>query len=638
MVRKRFSEITTRRLGTRGQSKYHYYGLGIKVTSKYYTGNNCNNGISFVPSPSDSSISSTNHHHHNNHHHHSNNNNNNNNHFASTQQSNSIDLKCCNNVSPCQSTSTTNSTTLTNVTHSMVNNNIQLTNINTNNSTCEDTNNLLPSFSIFQSTNCSNVPENNNLTPCMTNVLTNQENIQIESGHLSKKRSRKDDSLFRHSNTNGNNNNNNNINGNISLDHPMSTVSLVSKKSKVQQPSHHETQCINSEISVGHRKNYLEQAISILNRSFPTYNLCIPSGVPHSKMLQFVTNYREHCIILIKLLTDGNYQKMKLDMFNFWSECNNNFWELFEIEFVSNVIEYCDLILYESFELILINPSAASNGDESIDYFIENYPHWIEYSIVNVNNLVKKVKRSTYINFIDLIKYELKVIPLIKSCHIILSSNSNQKRMSESKKLNLKSIDDELTKFSLDNCCMYHVRSLITFLFYGIVSESEMINTTSTTTSTTTTNVNSNYNNNNTNNNCYNPNYSDDFFNSSSSTSHGIATSTSCNNNNNYSSTTTSSDDSFTFTHFMSSSTAIVFDSLAASDVAESTTTTNTRNNSYNGSNYISIRQLNSKIWFAFDNYLHSNDQVSDEKEKFFSLVLFKYLLLNLTKFITTTL
>lgn len=36
MVRRRFSEITTRRLGTRGQSKYHYYGLGVRQTSKYY--------------------------------------------------------------------------------------------------------------------------------------------------------------------------------------------------------------------------------------------------------------------------------------------------------------------------------------------------------------------------------------------------------------------------------------------------------------------------------------------------------------------------------------------------------------------------------------------------------------------------
>ncbi|XP_064601308.1 DNA-binding protein RFX6-like [Liolophura sinensis] len=36
IIRQRFPKLTTRRLGTRGQSKYHYYGIGIKETSIYY--------------------------------------------------------------------------------------------------------------------------------------------------------------------------------------------------------------------------------------------------------------------------------------------------------------------------------------------------------------------------------------------------------------------------------------------------------------------------------------------------------------------------------------------------------------------------------------------------------------------------
>ncbi|KAG1652160.1 UDP-glucose 4-epimerase [Nymphon striatum] len=36
ILRQKFPKITTRRLGTRGQSKYHYYGIGIKKTSHYY--------------------------------------------------------------------------------------------------------------------------------------------------------------------------------------------------------------------------------------------------------------------------------------------------------------------------------------------------------------------------------------------------------------------------------------------------------------------------------------------------------------------------------------------------------------------------------------------------------------------------
>ncbi|XP_074602165.1 uncharacterized protein LOC141855878 [Brevipalpus obovatus] len=36
IIRQQFPQLTTRRLGTRGQSRYHYYGIGIRETSSYY--------------------------------------------------------------------------------------------------------------------------------------------------------------------------------------------------------------------------------------------------------------------------------------------------------------------------------------------------------------------------------------------------------------------------------------------------------------------------------------------------------------------------------------------------------------------------------------------------------------------------
>ncbi|GFO26630.1 transcription factor rfx4 [Plakobranchus ocellatus] len=36
IIRQQFPLITTRRLGTRGQSKYHYYGIGVRDTSTYF--------------------------------------------------------------------------------------------------------------------------------------------------------------------------------------------------------------------------------------------------------------------------------------------------------------------------------------------------------------------------------------------------------------------------------------------------------------------------------------------------------------------------------------------------------------------------------------------------------------------------
>eukprot|EP00918_Siedleckia_nematoides_P067445 GHVU01146850.1.p1 GENE.GHVU01146850.1~~GHVU01146850.1.p1 ORF type:complete len:264 (+),score=20.75 GHVU01146850.1:224-1015(+) len=37
IIRQQYPQLITRWLGTRGQSKYHYFGLGIKPTSLYYT-------------------------------------------------------------------------------------------------------------------------------------------------------------------------------------------------------------------------------------------------------------------------------------------------------------------------------------------------------------------------------------------------------------------------------------------------------------------------------------------------------------------------------------------------------------------------------------------------------------------------
>ncbi|CAN7978456.1 unnamed protein product, partial [Ixodes persulcatus] len=45
LIRLRFPKVTTRRLGTRGQSRYHYYGIGVKTTSIYYGQAYCGKNI-----------------------------------------------------------------------------------------------------------------------------------------------------------------------------------------------------------------------------------------------------------------------------------------------------------------------------------------------------------------------------------------------------------------------------------------------------------------------------------------------------------------------------------------------------------------------------------------------------------------
>ncbi|XP_049268120.1 DNA-binding protein RFX6 [Rhipicephalus sanguineus] len=45
LIRQKFPAVTTRRLGTRGQSRYHYYGIGLKPTSFYYDQAYCGKDI-----------------------------------------------------------------------------------------------------------------------------------------------------------------------------------------------------------------------------------------------------------------------------------------------------------------------------------------------------------------------------------------------------------------------------------------------------------------------------------------------------------------------------------------------------------------------------------------------------------------
>ena len=46
IIKQKFPELKTRRLGTRGQSKYHYYGVAIKPESLYYRSSEHKNGLS----------------------------------------------------------------------------------------------------------------------------------------------------------------------------------------------------------------------------------------------------------------------------------------------------------------------------------------------------------------------------------------------------------------------------------------------------------------------------------------------------------------------------------------------------------------------------------------------------------------
>lgn len=216
MVRRRFSEITTRRLGTRGQSKYHYYGLGVRRTSKYYDpeANGCH---STFPG---------------------------------------IDYQIENQYSG-----------------------------------------QLPSFSVFK----SKTPP---LDPAMTEVSRPNKRPKIDEQR--------------------------------------------EKEYQISEPCQEES--VNEKdllVTKQTSEAKLEKAFSAL-RTFPSsFDLFVPAGISYDHLDTFLLMYKTHCHRMIDAVICSDFEAVQVYLNHFYGELPAHLTSLLEHDFLSRVIEVCDVLFYE---------------------------------------------------------------------------------------------------------------------------------------------------------------------------------------------------------------------------------------------------------------------------------------------------
>ena len=218
MVRRRFSEITTRRLGTRGQSKYHYYGLGVRTTSKYYDPET--NG-SHATYPSVEPIQS--------------------------------DVLCSG---------------------------------------------VLPSFSVFKSKS----------PPTETDISTESYRQPVRK-----------------------------------------TTEVQREVQAFDHQTPKQLQETSSEIHSSRESSEvkLEKAFTVL-RTFPSsFDLFVPSGISYDRLDTFLLMYKTHCHRMIDAILCSDFEDVQVYLNHFWSEIPEHLTGLLETEFLSRVIETCDILFYE---------------------------------------------------------------------------------------------------------------------------------------------------------------------------------------------------------------------------------------------------------------------------------------------------
>lgn len=569
MVRKRFSEITTRRLGTRGQSKYHYYGLGIKATSEYYNSSNCGTGIPFVPSPSDSSASSAGQ-----------------SHFS--QSLATFDPgKCCDSSYEV-SYGASSSGPLPS--HSIMNSSHMQ-------SSCMDvchldSGKLLPSFhSVFQ--DASEIQSKGDES---ARLLSGRDHLQVPANTMpadgERRKSERDaSSIFSHEghvNSHGTNGSSSSSDRNNQSSHHLaqSAYFLASREMhEPHEPRRHSASTGDEATPFTPRATFAEHAKTIFNHAFPLFHsLLIPHGISSTDLSKFLSIYRDHCLDLIDLLTCDKFAQMQSSMCGFWSGRVLDLWPLLDTPFFASLLDCCEVIFYDALELVLVNPSVSS--DKSIHEFVRSYPLWLHEAIACLPEPVQSVKQAAASDFLHVIDCELKLIPLIKSCALILSDASRRKSMAEISKINFKIVDKELKTLLFSPPCIEATMSLLHFVTGAITKDGRV------SLSVTPVGLDDQGQD--------NLSYAgSSLFTAGQEYGYQVPV--------HEAGASSTSNVSFSASPF-SSTTAIVMDALALNyDSVE-----NACGSACSSSACTSIRHLNSTIWFQFHTFMHSNDQVSD--------------------------
>lgn len=91
----------------------------------------------------------------------------------------------------------------------------------------------------------------------------------------------------------------------------------------------------------------LDGAVNVLMRFPSTMHLCVPPGIPCSKLDTFIHMYETHCKNLLRAVSSSVLDDVPVHMSHFWNEVPVHLSPILDNEFVASVLETCDILFYE---------------------------------------------------------------------------------------------------------------------------------------------------------------------------------------------------------------------------------------------------------------------------------------------------
>lgn len=244
-------------------------------------------------------------------------------------------------------------------------------------------------------------------------------------------------------------------------------------------PSHHQatmTMIESPPITPERKEAKLESALNVL-RSFPSsFDLFVPPGMSYEKLDTFLIMYKTHCHRLIDAVICSDFEDVQVYIGHFWSEIPDHLRELLSTDFLSRVIETCDQLFYEALEIVLLPANYEDITDHvttTLETVLEGLPVWVSLAMRTLPKSVADGKVRVMEEFLKMIRRQLSLIPLLKSCHIILSQPALVRKMTaDLKKLDFSGMREDINLLSIEGEAMNEIKSLLA-LFLTAKGEEE---------------------------------------------------------------------------------------------------------------------------------------------------------------------
>ncbi|CAG2166767.1 unnamed protein product [Oppiella nova] len=172
--------------------------------------------------------------------------------------------------------------------------------------------------------------------------------------------------------------------------------------------------------------NVIECADSVLYSAL--IEIVIPFEIQRDKLSTFLIMYRSHCQRILDTFVVANTDEVNKYLSHFWTGIPHHLMDLLENEFMVNVIECADSVLYSAIEDALSPKSLYELPEQFTQELIRILnlmPKWIEQSMVVLSTHIMNKKLEVLQQFSAAIRRQLSFLQLVKSCKIVIQQQEN---------------------------------------------------------------------------------------------------------------------------------------------------------------------------------------------------------------------